>query len=286
MSEIVLPAYAKLNITLDVLNRRNDGYHTMKMLMQTVAFHDVVRVRTDMDKGMEVRTSLRFLPTDQKNLAALAAVCFAQETETSTEGLRIDIVKRIPVGAGLGGGSADAAAVLRALRDLHAPTMTNRQLAKIGERVGSDVPYCVMGGTMLAEGRGEVLTALPPFPKCHVVICKPDFSISTAALFSQMDVKKLNRRPDIGGAVVSLGERDLLGVARRMYNVFEDVLPIRYNEVKRIHAKLIELGALGACMSGTGSAVFGLFDDKALAFMAFKTLRSLYRDTFLTEIQN
>lgn len=277
-------ARAKLNLTLDVLGKRPDGYHDLKMVMQSVALADTLTVETGTGEGLEVRTDLSFLPNNEKNLAAAAALAFQTVTGRDLGGVAIAIEKRIPVCAGMGGGSSDAAAVLRSLERMLGTGQDLAALARIGERVGSDVPYCVLGGTALAEGRGEVLTPLSALPHCHVVICKPAFSISTPELFRAVDGVRLRCRPDTDGVLAALEAGDLGGVARRMYNVFEDVLPSRQRtEVAAIRAVLVQHGALGANMSGTGPTVFGLFDDADRARSAWEELRQTYRDVFLTE---
>ena len=277
-------ARAKLNLTLDVLGKRPDGYHDLKMVMQSVALADTLTVETGTGEGLEVRTDLSFLPNNEKNLAAAAALAFQTVTGRDLGGVAIAIEKRIPVCAGMGGGSSDAAAVLRSLERMLGTGQDLAALARIGERVGSDVPYCVLGGTALAEGRGEALTPLSALPHCHVVICKPAFSISTPELFRAVDGVRLRCRPDTDGVLAALEAGDLGGVARRMYNVFEDVLPSRQRtEVAAIRSALVQHGALGANMSGTGPTVFGLFDDADRARSAWEELRQTYRDVFLTE---
>ena len=277
-------APAKLNLTLDVLGRRADGYHDLKMVMQSVALADTLTVETGTGEGLKVRTDLSFLPNNEKNLAAAAALAFQEATGRELGGVAIAIEKHIPVCAGMGGGSSDAAAVLRALDGMLKTELAPLVLARIGERVGSDVPYCVLGGTALAQGRGEVLTPLPALPRCHVVICKPAFSISTPELFRAVDGVRLRCRPDTEGVLAALAAGDLGGVARRMYNVFEDVLaPRQRAEVGSIRAVLVQHGALGANMSGTGPTVFGLFDDQERARAAWEELRETYRDAFLTQ---
>ena len=254
-------AYAKLNLSLDVLDRRSDGYHEMRMVMQTVTLSDALRLETGTGRPLSMRSSLGFLPADERNLAAAAALRLCAETGADCGGLSIELDKSIPVCAGLAGGSADAAAVLRGLNRLLGLGLPPERLEAIGARVGSDVPYCVRGGTALAEGRGEVLTTLPALPDCHVVLCKPAFSVPTPELFARLDGCRIRRRPDTAGLLAALAAGDLAGVARRMYNVFEDVLPERRGaEVQRIKNALVQQGALGASMSGTGSTVFGLFD--------------------------
>lgn len=277
-------AYAKLNLSLDVLNKRPDGYHEMKMVMQTVSLRDRLTVETGTGRPLEMRSNLGFLPADEHNLAAAAALALCRETGTDPGGLSIRLDKSIPVCAGMAGGSADAAAVLRGLNELLGLGLSQTRLEKIGALVGSDVPYCVGGGTALAEGRGEVLTPLPPLPRCHVVLCKPAFSVSTPELFRALDGCRIRRRPDTAGLTEALAAEDLPGVARRMYNVFEHVLPQRrYQEICAIKNSLIQHGALGASMSGTGPTVFGLFDRQQAAEDAWSALRAQYQETFLVE---
>ena len=275
-------ARAKLNLTLDVLGKRPDGYHDMRMIMQSIDLTDRLTLAENGGVGLRVRTNLHFLPNNEKNLAAQAALRWWEARGRSPRGLDIEIEKHIPVCAGMAGGSSDAAAVLRALNAME--PLSPPELARVGESVGSDVPYCVLGGTALAEGRGEVLTPLPPLPKCWVVLCKPEFSISTPALFARIDSVRLRCRPDTQGAVAALKAGDLQEVARRLYNVFEDALPdhrrTRVNDIKNL---LIQCGALGSSMSGTGPTVFGLFDNEGLAREAYDRLADLGGEVFLTQ---
>ena len=276
-----LDARAKINLTLDILRRREDGYHDMQMVMQSVTLADRLTVTPARGAEGQAASDLRFLPTGNKNLAQVAAAAFREAVGLGGE-VDVDIQKRVPVCAGLAGGSADAAAVLRAMNRLSGAGLSPDRLAEIGARAGSDVPFCVLGGTALAEGRGERLTPLPPLPPCHIVICKPPFSVSTPQLFGRVNVRKIVRRPDTAGVVAALEAGDLAGVARRMYNVFEDVMePRRYAEISSIKAELIDCGALGASMSGSGPSVFGLFDSEAAAREALARLRDSYRDVFL-----
>lgn len=277
-------AFAKLNLTLDILGKRPDGYHDLRMVMQSITLADTLTLEENQGEGLRVSTNLRFLPTGEKNLAAAAALRFWEALGRGPEDLDIHIQKRIPVCAGMAGGSSDAAAVLRALNQRAGAPFSPLELARLGEQVGSDVPYCVLGGTALAEGRGEQLTSLPPLPRCWVVACKPDFPISTPELFAQADRVKLRRRPDTAGLLSALEAGDLGGVARRMYNVFEDVLPPRlYARVAEIKNELVQRGALGANMSGSGPTAFGLFDCQEAAEEARTSLAERYRDTFLCE---
>ena len=276
-----ISANAKINLILDILRRREDGYHDLQMVMQSVSLADELTV-TPAQGGVGTAVSdLHFLPTGGKNLAQMAAAAFRQAVGAGGE-VDVSIRKHVPVCAGLAGGSADAAAVLHAMNRLTGAGLSPVELAKIGERVGSDVPFCVLGGAALAQGRGELLTPLAPLPPCHIVICKPPFSISTPQLFGRVNVRKIVRRPDTAGVAAALEAGDLAGVARRMYNVFEDVLePRRLAEINEIKSVLIDCGALGASMSGSGPSVFGLFEDEARARDACARLRESYRDVFV-----
>ncbi len=276
-------ARAKLNISLDILGKLPDGYHEMRMILQTVALYDDVQLRVRPGEGIRVFTNLRYLPSDGRNIAAKAAELFYRSLGISGFFTEIRLQKRIPVCAGLAGGSSDAAAVLRALDRLHKTNLRREALEKLGEQLGSDVPFCIAGGTVEATGRGELLQPLPPLPHCPVVICKPAFSISTPELFSRVDCKRIRIHPQTSALIERLEAKDLLGVAQRMYNVFEDVLPPRCGEVAGIKGRLLEYGALGTSMSGTGSAVFGLFDSAEKAKLAYDSLKKDYRDCFLTE---
>ena len=275
-------AYAKLNLTLDILRRREDGYHDLQMVMQTISLTDTLTITPAQGEG-KMTSNLSFLPTDGTNLAQKAAAAFRRATGLGGE-VDISIHKHIPVCAGMAGGSADAAAVLRAMNQLTAAGLSPLALAQIGQSVGSDVPYCVLGGTALAEGRGERLTPLPALPPCHIVVCKPSFPVSTPQLFSRVDVRKILRRPDTQGMLEALEQGDLSGIARRMYNVFEDVLePWKRAEVHAIQNALLDAGALGAIMTGSGPTVFGLFEALPQAQQAARRLGEQYQDVFLAQ---
>jgi 4-diphosphocytidyl-2-C-methyl-D-erythritol kinase len=277
-------ALAKLNLTLDVLGRREDGYHDMCMVMQSITLADTLTIKPTTGEGIRVSTNFEFLPSDDTNLAAKAAKAFWDARGEAHQALEIDIDKHIPVCAGMAGGSSDAAAVLRGLNEQAGKPYTLMELAKVGEAVGSDVPYCVLGGTALAEGRGEILTPLAPLPKCHVVVCKPGFPISTPTLFRKIDQVDIVHRPDTAGMIAALEAGDLTGVARRLYNVFEDALNDQQRaSVNAIKNTLIEYGALGAAMSGSGPTVFGLFDDEEKAKKAYQILSKEYRESYLAQ---
>ncbi len=281
--EITEKAYAKLNLSLDVTGKRPDGYHDLVMVMASVELCDDVTVSLRRDGAVTAESSLPWLPRDERNLGVKAARAYFAALGEDGLGAEIRMVKRIPVGAGMAGGSTDAAAVLRALDRLTGAGLGEDRLREIALSVGSDVPYCVSGGMALAKGRGEILSPLPELPACHVVICKPSFSVSTPDLFRQIDARAIRTRPDTAGLTAALERGDLSGIARRMYNVFEDVLPRNGGEIAVIRGKLLDSGALGAIMTGTGSAVFGLFDRRETAEKAHAALAGEYRDCFLTQ---
>ena len=270
-------AYAKLNISLDVTARRPDGYHDMVMVMQTISLCDEIAIAPNDSGRVTARSSLSFVPGDERNLAVRAALCYLRAAGAEGQGMTITLDKHIAVGAGMGGGSADAAAVLRALNRAYGEPLSARELCAAGEEVGSDVAFCLLGGTALASGRGEILQPLKALPPCAFVVCKPDFSISTPELFRKLDEAKLSCHPDTEGLLDALERGDLDGLCRRMYNVFEDVPDRRMRTIRAAKGALLDCGALGALMTGTGSAVFGVFRDAAAAEKACETLKREYR---------
>ena len=282
MKSMTQKAPAKVNLALDILGRREDGYHDMYMVMQSISLCDTVGVR-EADAGFQLHTGGDFIPAGKKTLEQRAAEAFFQRIGRPMPGLEVTLEKVTPAYAGLGGGSADVAALLRILRDAYAPDLPTEELEKIGFTVGSDMPFCVRGGTALAEGRGEILTDLKPLPACWFVLCKPDFGIPTPTLFAQVEGSELRRRPDIAGMKAALDAGDLEGTVSRLGNVFEEVLPEEYHEVFRIKGKLLELGAMNAAMSGSGPTVFGIFRDRQAAENAWKTLKRRYGQSYLAQ---
>jgi len=289
------PAYAKINLSLDIVAKMADGYHDLTMVMQTVNLSDDITVectkRTEyagsashaLDEGIVVDAGLPFLPRDGRNIVSKAAMAFYKHTGITGYRTHIKVKKNIPVCAGLGGGSTDGACVLRLLDRMFDTKLGREALETLGNSIGSDVPFCISGGTKLARGRGDILTDLPPIPFNYIVICKPPFSCSTPELFKLVKCEKIRARPDTDGIIKALEEGDLGGVARRMYNVFEDVLPRGRADVDEIKSILLDKGALGAVMTGTGPAVFGLFDSKTNALDAYEQLSVNYKECYLTE---
>ena len=286
-AETTVQARAKINLTLDVTGRREDGYHTVQMVMQSVALHDTIRVAVTQGerkpRGILLTCNLPYLPVDERNLAYRAAELFYQETDALPGTCEIHIEKRIPMAAGLAGGSSDAAAVLRALAALHNVCLTDDELCAMVLKLGADVPYCLRGGTMLAEGIGEELTALSPMPHCWVVLCKPPFAVSTKDAYREMDEVSIRQRPDTKGMIRALEKGDYHGVASRLSNVMELVTAAKRRQIGEIKSFLTENGADGTLMSGSGPTVYGLFSDEGRARTAAKMLSRRFADTFLTE---
>ncbi len=266
-------AFAKLNLCLDVAERRADGFHEVRSIMQSTDFCDEVTLEPGTG-GWTVESDLSYLPTGETNLAARAAVLYRQETGAGPDGGRIRLKKRIPVCGGFGGGSSDAAAVLRIMNRLSPSPLRWDELEALSRPLGSDVPFCVRGGTARAEGRGEVLTPLPDFAGRELLLCRPDFSCSTPLLFKALDRLKLRVRPDTAGLERAAAVGDTVGVARRLFNVFEEVLPKKQRDtVWELRDAMVEAGALGAAMTGSGSGVFGVFPDGETAAAALIALR-------------
>lgn len=279
MKKLTVEAWAKLNLTLDVGKKRPDGYHNMEMLMQSVSLYDTVDITIIKEKTIKVMSTDSDLPKDLHNLAGIAAKAFRDYVNLHDIGVEVNITKNIPDRAGMAGGSADAAAVIRGLNELLETGLSDAELYDICASVGSDVPFCLFGGTALARGRGEMLTQLPPMPDCGILIVKPAFSVSTPALFAALDGCRVSARPDTEKALEALGGGDLRALAGCMVNVFEEALPVEERRiVVDIKSALMDAGALGACMTGTGSAVFGIFSTVK---DAEKANLSRFGDTFV-----
>ncbi len=267
-------AFAKLNLCLDVGGKLPDGYHSVRGVMQSTDFCDEVSL-TPGEAGWQVRSDLSYLPTGETNLAARAALLFRQETGLGPAGGVITLRKRIPVCGGYGGGSSDAAAVLRIMNRLSGSPLSWEDLESMSLPLGADVPFCIRGGTALAEGKGEKLTPLADFAGRALVLCRPDFSCSTPQLFQALDKRKIRFRPDVAGMRRAAEEGDTAGVARRLFNVFEEGLPKKQREtVWEIRNALLGAGALGAAMTGSGSGVFGIFPDGDKAAEACRSIRA------------
>lgn len=278
-------SYAKINLTLDVLNKRADGYHDIKMIMQTVSLFDLILVDRTRESGISVSTNLRYLPNNDKNIAYKAAEAFTKKTGVR-DGVKIMIHKNIPVAAGLAGGSGNCAAVLTALNMLHGNTLSDTELTAIGAELGADVPYCFGGGTQLAEGIGEILTPLPPMPDAYILLVKPQINVSTASVYSEIDSAPIDVHPDTEAMTQALLAGSVTGVADKLCNVMEAVTEKMYPVIGGIKRKMIMNGALGAVMSGSGPTVFGIFDDFKTAKASADSFSMQFKDVFLTKIRN
>lgn len=281
MNRIQMKALAKVNLGLDVIRRREDGYHEVKMIMQTVRLYDRI-ILEKTQKGISMETNLSFLPVNEQNIAYRAAKMLMDEFHIQS-GLHIKIDKHIPVAAGMAGGSTDGAAVLYGVNKIFELGLTKRQLMERGVKLGADVPYCIMRGTVLSEGIGEILTPVSFLPDCHILIAKPPVSVSTKHVYENLKLDKIEKHPDIDGMVEALRIEDLHGVTQRMENVLETVTIPEHPEIQQIKELMIKEGALNALMSGSGPTVFGIFDDREKGMRARDLLRksSLVRHTYL-----
>lgn len=257
-------AYAKINLGLDVLKRRADGYHEVKMIMQTIGICDDLTFEKSEAPGIHLEIAGVDLPADENNLVCRAAMLI-METGKVAEGVHITLQKRIPIAAGMAGGSADAAAALRGLNNLFGLGYSTRELRELGVRLGADIPYCIEGGTMLSEGIGEILTPLPAPPDCHLVVAKPDLDVSTAFVYGNLKVDSLPFHPDIDGMAKALARGDLAGITDRMGNVLETVTEKAYPVIAQLKGQMRDLGAENALMSGSGPTVFGICKEKETA---------------------
>lgn len=283
MTTLYEPAYAKVNLTLDVLGKREDGYHDLKSVMQTISVRDDIEI--DVGTGMPWRLlcDKEGVPTDERNLAWKAAKVYCDAMGKDPDGLEIRIVKRIPSQAGMGGGSADAAAVLRALNRHYGDPLSILALAELGAQVGSDVPFCVVGGTMMCEGRGEKLRKLPDLPDCVFVICKPDFPVSTPELYQKIDSVTISKHPDHQAMESALLAGDLEKICHNIHNVFDPVVTEEHLELNYIKSLFYNYGAIGYQMTGSGSACFAIVSEFEVAAVMCNMLKDNYPDVFIAK---
>lgn len=282
-----LRAYAKINLGLDILRRREDGYHDVKMIMQTIQMYDMLEMEKSEKPGIHLTTNLSYIPVNENNLVYKAAKLLMNQYGIE-EGITINLNKFIPVAAGMAGGSSDAAATLVGVNKMFQLGLTRQQLMELGVKIGADVPYCVMRGTALAEGIGEKLTVLPPMPPCYVLIGKPGISVSTKFVYTNLNLGPDTHHPDIDGMIQALEKRDLYGITDRMENVLEKVTIPEYPVIETIKNHMKAHGAVNAMMSGSGPTVFGIFDDKEKAEYACEKLKEsmLAKQIFLTTVFN
>lgn len=287
MKEISVKALAKINLGLDVIRKREDGYHEVCMVMQTIHLFDRLEIAKNVSGEITMQTNLSFLPTNENNLVYKAAALLKNEFGIK-DGVHVNLHKHIPVAAGMAGGSTDAAAVLYGMNKIFDLGLTKEQLMERGVKIGADVPYCIMRGTALAEGIGEKLTALPPMVKCPVLIAKPQISVSTKFVYENLKLDGNIVHPDMKQLVADIKRKDLPGIAADMGNVLETVTIPAYPVISEIKEHMLEHGALNAMMSGSGPTVFGLFDKEETAEAAYEAMKAsgLAKQVYLTSIYN
>ena len=272
MDKLELKAYGKINLGLDVIRKRSDGYHDLDMVMQMVDVYDDVILTRIEGAEIVVRTDTAVLSNGKDNLAYMAAKMLMDEFGID-QGLEITIRKRIPIAGGMAGGSSDCAATLTGVNQMFDLGLSTEELMERGVRLGADVPYCILGGTAIARGIGDILTPLPTPPKCHVIIAKPPVSVSTAFVYGNIKPDKIKKRPDIDGMVSAIRTQDLYKLAKSLYNVMEDITVPQYPIIQEIKMVMLNNGALNSIMSGSGPTVFGLYDDKGKAEQTVELLK-------------
>lgn len=292
ITHLRLKAYGKINLALDVTGIRDDGYHEVRMIMQTVRLHDSIELYRSQKPGIRLETNLYYLPVNEQNLAYKAAKLLMDEFHIQ-EGLGMRLRKFIPVAAGMAGGSSDAAAVLFGVNRMFGLGLSREELMKRGVTLGADIPYCLMRGTALSEGIGEKLTALPPMPQCQVLIAKPGISVSTKTVYRALDEMELKpeQHPDIDGMIQSIQEGNLVDISGKFGNVLELVTGQRYPVIGQLEQVMMERGALNAMMSGSGPTVFGIFTNPRAAQDTYEYLRygagsELAKQVYLTSFYN
>lgn len=284
MKQIKLKAYAKINLGLDVLRKREDGYHEVRMIMQTIRLFDRITMTKTRKNDIYLETNLSFLPTDERNLVYRAVKMMKEEFDIQ-EGIRIELNKKIPVCAGMAGGSTDAAAALVGMNRLFQLKLSEKQLMEYGVKLGADVPYCIMRGTALSEGIGEKLSRVAPIPSCYILIAKPNLNVSTKFVYENLNLPAIKSHPDIDLLLRALEEEDLYTLASNLGNVLETVTIERYPVIEQVKKSMLAKGAIGALMSGSGPTVFGIFDSEAKIKEAYREVRKIQsvRQVYITE---
>ena len=287
MDNITLKALAKINLGLDVVRRREDGYHDVRMVMQTIHLYDKLDIKKTTESGITITSNLSYVPTNENNLVYKAGKLLMDEFDIK-EGVSVHLQKRIPVAAGMAGGSSDAAAMLYGMNQIFDLGLSRKELMERGVKIGADVPYCLMRGTALAEGIGEKLTSLPPMVKCPVLIAKPSISVSTKFVYENLKLNDETIHPDINQLVKDIKEKDLYAIAGHMGNVLESVTIPEYPIIAEIKEQMMKSGAINAMMSGSGPTVFGLFEDEETARKAYDDMMKsgLAKQVYVTSIYN
>jgi len=277
---MLVKAYGKINISLDIVGKREDGYHLLKMIMQNVDLYDSMSFQK-CNKGINISCNKPYIPTDDKNLVYKAAELF-MDTYDIHEGINIYLKKNIPVAAGMAGGSADAAAVFKALNQVFEVNTGDNELMDLGVKIGADVPYCIIGGTAMCEGIGEIITPLTPFKNHILVLVKPNFGVSTKEVFKNLDINKIFKHPDTDAIIKAMEQEKLENVCKNMKNLLENVTLRKYPVLKRIKEDMVKMGAIGAMMSGSGPTIFAFFDDMLKAQLCYDKFKILYKEVFIT----
>jgi 4-diphosphocytidyl-2-C-methyl-D-erythritol kinase len=277
---MLVKAYGKINISLDIVGKREDGYHLLKMIMQSVDLYDSMSFQK-CNKGINISCNKPYIPTDEKNLVYKAAKLF-MDTYNISEGVNIYLKKNIPVAAGMAGGSTDAAAVFKTLKQLFQIDIDDNELMNLGVQIGADVPYCIMGGTALCEGIGDIITPLAPFKNHILILVKPNFGVSTKEVYKNLDISKIFKHPDTVAIIKAMEEEKLEDVCNGMKNLLENVTLRKYPVLKRIKEDMIRMGAMGAMMSGSGPTIFAFFDDMLKAQRCYDKFKTQYKEVYIT----
>lgn len=277
---MLLKAYAKINLSLDVIGKREDGYHLLRMIMQNIDLYDVIELE-EIDCGIKLECDKSYVPTDERNIAYKAAELFIKKYDLDL-GIKISIIKNIPVSAGLAGGSTDAAAVLLGMRDMFRPEISDKELMEQGVSIGADIPYCIVGGTALCEGIGEKITRLNSFKDNILIVVKPPFGVSTKDVYQKLDIKKIKIHPSTETLINAIKEKNLKFISKNMKNVLENVTLRKHPVIRQIKKEMIDMGAIGSIMSGSGPTVFAFFEDMLQAQRCYDYMKLKYKDTYIT----
>lgn len=277
---MLLKAYAKINISLDVVGKKEDGYHLLRMIMQNIDLYDLININKARS-GINVTSNRPYIPTDERNLGYKAAKLFMEKYNIQS-GVDINIRKNIPVAAGLAGGSTDAAAVLKGMRSVYNIDVSDKELMELGLKIGADVPYCITGGTALCEGIGEKVTPLKSFKDHIMIVVKPPFGVSTKEVYQSLDISKIYKHPDTEGLIKAVEDNDLRFVCNNMKNILENVTLRKHVVLKDIKNEMLKMGAVGAMMSGSGPTVFSFFDDMLKAQFCYEKFKTKYSEVFIT----
>ena len=274
MRQITLKAYAKINLGLDVLRKREDGYHDVRMIMQNIGLYDQLSMKKTNKDEIVLSSNIGILPNDDRNLIYRAIRLMKQEYNITT-GIKAELEKNIPMAAGMAGGSTDAAAAFIGMNQLFDLNLSTERLMELGAKLGADIPFCILGGTALSEGIGEILTPLKPMPHCYILVAKPGINVSTRFVYENLEANKLPYHPDIDGMLASIEEGNLKGITDRLSNVLETVTEKKYPIITKIKNTMLDAGAMNSLMSGSGPTVFGIFDNKETAMAALNKVREL-----------